>query len=477
MSFIARHSLWSDDQQRAAAELPKRLVADGIELVRLSFPDVHGILRGKAITPESMPSALRDGLSLTSTLLMKDSSHRTVVPVFTAGAGIGMPELQGAADIIMVPDPSSFRRLPWAPNTGWLLCDLYFTDGRPVPFATREVLRKQLSRLDEAGLGFMAGLEVEFHVMRLVDAGLTLADAGQPGRPPDVTLLHQGYNYLTEIRLDQMEPILDILRRDIVALGLPLASIEIEFGPSQCEFVFRPTPGIQSADDMTLFRSAVKQICQRHGYHATFMCRPALPEVMSSGWHLHQSLTNADGDNVFADREEATALSPLARHYLAGLLAGAGEALAFTTPTINGYKRFRPNSLAPDRIAWGRENRGAMLRVITGTSHAAVRIENRVGEPAANPYLYIASQIACGLAGMDRAQEPPAAVDTPYQADAGRLARTLEAALGELDQGTIMREAFGDAFIDYFLMIKRFEIDRYNLHVSDWEQREYFGLF
>ncbi len=477
MSFIARYGLWNQAQQDAAAEIAKRVDKDGIEIVRLSFPDVHGLLRGKAVLPESLPSAMRDGLSLTSTLLIKDSSHRTVLPVFSAGAGMGMPELQGAADVIMVPDPTTFRVLPWAENTGWMLCDIYFTDGRPVPFATRHLMKDMLGRLDNAGYEFVSGLEVEFHITRMIDPKLAPGDAGQPGTPPQVELLHQGYNYLTEQRLDQMEPILQILRRDIVALGLPLASIEVEFGPSQCEFVFRPGTGIQSADDMVLFRSAVKQICHRHGYHATFMCRPALPNVMSSGWHLHQSLTRPDGTNIFADREDAGRLSTTGRHYLAGLLAGGGEAAAFTTPTINGYKRFRANSLAPDRIAWGSENRGAMLRVITGTAPSAVRIENRVGEPAANPYLYMASQIACGLAGLTAAQEPPAGVDTPYQVDAPMLPATLEAALELLDRGTILRDAFGDSFVDYFLMIKRHEVERYNLHVSDWEQTEYFGIF
>lgn len=477
MSFIERHALWDDEQQRMAADLLDCVGKEGLEIVRLSFPDAHGILRGKTVLPLSLPSALRDGLSLTSSLLIKDSSHRTVLPVFSAGAGIGLPELQGTADVVMVPDPRSFRILPWADRTGWMLCDLYFPDGRPVPFATRTIAREMLNRLADTGHRFVSGLEVEFHVMKLVDPRLEPRDAGQPGTPPDVSLLHQGYNYLTEQRLDQMEPILEILRRDIVALGLPLASIEVEFGPSQCEFVFRAGTGLQPADDMVLFRSAVKQICQRHGYHATFMCRPALPNVMSSGWHLHQSLIGPDGTNAFADPRGPEGLSETARHYLAGLLAHAGEATALTTPTINGYKRFRPNSLAPDRIAWGRDNRGAMLRVINGTDPSATRIENRVGEPAANPYLYIASQIACGLAGMEAGMTPPPPVDEPYLAHSPRLPATLGRAVELFRASDLFKSKFGTEFVEYFATIKESEVERYNLHVSDWESMEYFGLF
>ena len=134
---------------------------------------------------------------------------------------------------------------------------------------------------------------------------------------PTVSLLSHGYQYLTEQRYDQMEPVLEIVRRDIMALGLPLRSIEVEFGPSQCEFTFQPTMGLAPADTMVLFRSAVKQICHRHGYHATFMCRPKLPNVVASGWHLHQSMVSrSSGENAFMAKDSGEALSAFGRHYL-----------------------------------------------------------------------------------------------------------------------------------------------------------------
>jgi glutamine synthetase len=475
MSFIARHDLWSSEQRRAAAEVARRIESDRIELVRLSFPDLHGILRGKAVLAGAMPAALSDGCAITSTLLLKDTSHRTVVPVFSPGAGLGRPELQGGGDVIMVPDPTTFRVLPWLGSTGWMLCDLYFPDGSPVSFSTRHLLRRLLARLPR-GHSFVTGLEVEFHVTRLLDPKLALEDGGQPGTPPEVELIHQGYQHLTEQRLDRVEPIVDILRGDALALGLELTSVEIEFGPSQVEFVFRAAAGLQPADDMTLFRSAVKQICRRHGYHATFMCRPSFPNAMSSGWHLHQSLADADGRNLFAP-EDTTLLSATGRHYLAGLIQGAREAVAFTTPTINGYKRYRSLSLAPDRVVWARDNRGAMLRVVSGFNPAATRIENRIGEPAANPYLYLASQLATGLAGLAAAKEPPPPADAPYDTEAPMLPTTLSAALDVLASGNILSDAFGSEFIEHYLTIKRAEVRRYEAAVTDWEMKEYFDLF
>jgi glutamine synthetase len=205
------------------------------------------------------------------------------------------------------------------------------------------------------------------------------------------------------------------------------------------------------------------------------MCRPKVPNVMSSGWHLHQSLRDKkSGANAFVPTGDAL-LSPLGNHYLAGLLAHGRAAAAFTTPTVNGYKRYRQYTLAPDRVIWGRDNRGVMSRVLGSGNEA--RIENRVGEPAANPYLYMASQIVCGLDGIKRKLDPGPSADTPYETDAPLLPKSLEEALMSLREGDCLAEGFGKGFIDYFIRIKQGELARYNTEVSEWEQREYFELF
>src|SRR6202011_876954 len=478
LSFVERHGLWSSEQKEAAVRLKRIVEEQKLEVVRLSFPDQHGILRGKTLVASEALASLESGCTITTTMFAKDTSHKTVFPVFTSGGGFGMREMEGAADVLMVPDPLSFRVLPWAPATGWLLCDVYFADGRPVPFATRHLYKSMLATLAKRGYDFVAGLEVEFHIFKLENARMAPEDAGQPGEPPDVSLLSHGYQYLTEQRYDQMEPVLEIIRRDIVALGLPLRSIEVEFGPSQCEFTFAPRKELEPADIMILFRSAVKQIAHRHGYHATFMCRPKLPNVFASGWHLHQSLVSrANGENAFMSSDKGEALSSFGRFYLAGLLAHARASTVFTTPTINGYKRYRTYSLAPDRAIWGRDNRGAMIRVLGGAGDEAARLENRGGEPAANPYLYMASQIFTGLDGMERMLEPGPSADTPYEAQALLLPKSLEEALRALRNDNCLSDGFGRAFIDYYLRIKEAEIARFQSEVTEWEQREYFELF
>lgn len=475
---MARHGLFSADQEKQAQELVQRIDGGEVDVVRFAFPDQHGILRGKTLVASEARDALWDGVNLTSTLLAKDTSHRTVFPVFTAGGGFVMGGFQGGADFTIVADPGTFKVLPWSPRTGWILCDAYMSDGAPCPFATRRILQRAVKQLDELGLDFVAGLEVEFHVFKLDDPRLGMADSGQPGTPPDVSLLSQGYQYLTEVRYDRLDPVMDLLRVNLMALGLPLRSLEVEYGPSQFELTFGPSAGVVPADTMILLRSAIKQICQRNGYHATFMCRPKIPNVMSSGWHLHQSLRRkTDGINAFVPEAEGEDLSQLGLHYLGGLKAHACGATSLASPTINGYRRYRPLSLAPDRAIWARDNRGAMLRVLGGVGQQATRIENRVGEPTANPYLYLASQLFSGLDGIRNGIDPGPSADAPYDTPAEPLPRSLSDALTCLRDDAMLNAQLGKIFVDYFCHIKEAEIARFNLEVSEWEHREYFDMF
>ena len=306
-----------------AAQVERAIKKNSLEVIRFSFADQHGVLRGKTLLAADAIGAMRSGVTMTTTLLAKDSAHRTVFPVFTPGGGFTMEEMQGGGDFVMVADPSTFRVLPWASKTGWLLCDIYFSNGIPVPFSTRARGRDALAALSKAGFDFLAGLEVEFHLFKLENPRLAPADATWPPEAPEVSLLTQGYQYLTETRFDMLDPAVEILRRGIEQLGLPLRSVEIELGPSQVEFTFRPQPGLLAADSMVLFRAAIKQIARRHGYLASFMCRPGLPNVMSSGWHLHQSLIEKKSRRNAFTTDQPDMLSAVGKNYLGGLLAHA----------------------------------------------------------------------------------------------------------------------------------------------------------
>src|ERR1700689_1376466 len=484
--FVDRYGLWTPEQTRAARAVAQRIKTDKLELDRFSFADPRGVLRGKTLGAADALGALGGGVTMTTTLLAKDTAHKTAYPVFTAGGGFDMAEMQGGGDFIMVADPTTFKVLPWAPNTGWLLCDIYFGNSKPVPFSTRQILRDALSRLSAEGFEFRAGLEVEFHLFKLENPRLTPADATWPPRAPEVSLLNQGYQYLTESRYDQLDSALAPIRHGVEALGLPLRSLEVELGPSQCEFTFRPQDGLGAADTMILFRAATKQNARRNAMLGSFMCRPALPHLFSSGWHLHQSLVKRrGGGNAFAGNARE-GLSALGLHYLAGLLSHAEAGAAFCTPTVNGYKRYRPYTLAPDRAIWARDDRGVMVRVLGQPGDPATHLENRVGEPAANPYLYMASQIYAGLDGIAKKRDPGPSADTPYETKAPMLPNDLGQALSALRASKTFKGAFGASFVDYYVHLKEAELARFKSEageavdgtdVTAWEQNEYFDLF
>jgi glutamine synthetase len=479
--FIERHGLWDEAEYAAAAQALRVIDEHGIELIRVVFPDPHGLPRGKTLTREAFAAAMCDGVGAPSTLVLKDTSGRTAFPVFDP-AGSPVAGLAGASDLVLVPLPTTFRVLPWAERTAWVLCDIHRPDGAPLPWSTRHVLRRQLDELAARGLDLRVGLEVEFHAFRRTGDQIgddQVGRPGEPGQPPQVAALSTGAQLLSEASIDAVDELVQLLRHGLVALDLPLRTIEVEFGPSQFEITFAPQDALRAADDLVLCRSAVKQLCARHGYHATFMARPHLPDVMSSGWHLHQCLLDREtGENRFAARPgEDGALSGLARGYLGGLLAHAPAASAFSTPTINGYKRYRPHSLAPDRILWGADNRGAMIRAVGGPGDPATRLENRSGEPAANPFLSIAGQLVSGLDGIDRDLDPGAPTLRPYDDSASRLPASLMDAVAALRADPLFTQRFGAEFVDYWITLKEAEIDRYLAAVTDWEHREYFTLY
>jgi len=480
IGFVKNHDLWSAEQQAAADELEARLRSEDIRRVRISWCDQHGVARGKTLTTPDFLLAMRNGQDFQTATLIMDTTNSIVVPLFAKDGAYGVQELVGYPDSLLVPDPTTFRMLPWSPGTGWVLSDMYFHSGRPVPFCSRQLLRRALAGLDERGYSYLAGLEVEFYITKLEDKKLTPEQSGWPPEPPAVSTVAHGFQYLTEIRNDEIDGILILLQDALTDLDLPLRSMEDEWGPGQTEFTFDPQVGIDPADSMLLFRTAVKQVCRRNGLHATFMTKPALPNFFSSGWHLHQSLVAKDqARNAFTNRSgDGAALSDLGRRFVAGLLQHASSGSVFATPTINGYKRFAPMSFAPDRASWAVENRGAMIRVLGGPGDETTHLENRVGEPCANPYLYMAAQLAAGLDGVDRNLDPGPPDAEPYAAERRLLPVSLDRAVDALEaDGAVFREAFGDPFVDFIVSIKRHEIGRFQAHVSDWEQREYFEVY
>jgi len=460
--FLAQSGQYNADDIVSIRELLEGISASGLETVRLVFADQHGVFRGKTITTDALESAFINGVGAPSTLLLKDTSQKTVFPVWEEETGVASNVLQGAADLLMVPDATSFTSVPWAPHSAWILCDTVYKSGEPISFSPRTVLKNAVDKLAAKNLVMYVGLEVEFHIFDM--ASLEKKEQGP-------------HHFLSESTYSQNEEVLDELRRACQAMGLPIRTMEVEMGIGQFEFTFDPDTPLVQADNMMLFRTMVKELCAQMGLHATFMCQPKIDGAAASGWHLHQSLVDrSSGENVFMPKKKGE-LTPIADNWIAGLLKFAAESCLLTTPTINGYKRYQQFRMAPDRIQWGVDNRGSMIRGLMLPGDKASRIENRVAETAANPYFFFASQIYCGLAGIEGDLKAPPPVETPYNSDSDILPKSLIEAIVAFEQSELFHKEIGPNFVDYLSHIKRAEWDRYLMTVSQWEQKEYFDLF
>jgi glutamine synthetase len=362
-SFIEKHELWTDDQRRRAEELRLFLEKDGLSFVRLAWADPHGAARAKAVTVPTFLAALAAGYNINVATTTLDSANARTFASFTPGGGMGLPEMTGSPNLTIVPDPITFRVLPWAPGVGWILCDEYFNSGVPFHFSPRHLLRRQLRRLKERGWGLLVGLEVEWYLLRLAQDRLGDDNIGAPGLrglPVATAPIEPGYSYHSETNMDLMQPVLSALAEACEKIHLPLRSAENEWGPGQVECTFAARDALEAADNLVLFRTATRQIVRRMGCFATFMCRPG-PKYYSSGWHLHQSLVEVGaashqhqpGRNLFMPERAGEFLAPRGLQFLGGILKHAVAATPFTTPTVNGYRRVRPHSLAPHRARWG----------------------------------------------------------------------------------------------------------------------------
>jgi glutamine synthetase len=491
--FIEKHGLWTTEQRCRAREIKARLKKDKLKLVRIAWADPHGASRAKTVTVPAFLGALENGHNINVATTTLDASGARMFSSFTRGGGMGLDEMTGSPNLIIVPDPATFRVLPWQPEIGWILCDEYFTSGVPFHFSPRQLLRRQIETLERRGMRSVVGIEVEWYLLRVAEEHLGGEHVGSPGVKGRAIRTHPaepGFSLHSETNMDLMQRPIGLLAEAMEKLGLPLRSIENEWGPGQLECTFAPRNALEAADNLVLFRTATRQLCRRIGYLASFMSRPALKGSYASGWHLHQSLVDAkSGRNLFMPKAAGEPLSPLGLNYLGGLLRHALPATVFANPTVNGYRRFRPNSLAPDRVAWGRDHRGVMLRVLAAANDPASRIENRLGEPSANPYLYILSQLITGLDGIENGSDPGVPDTDPYAAEHPMLPRSLPAALDLLEQEPLFRNEIGPVFLDYYVRLKRTEAERFERYARDrnidpsldetteWEQDEYFDFF
>jgi glutamine synthetase len=434
----------------------ERLAAEGVDVVRVVYPDLIGTDRARDVLLDHLPSACEHGLAFCRAVY-HTTPQGDVVPV-AGGLDAGLP------DVSVRPDLSTAAVLPWEPGVATCLGEV--TDpatGAPAPESPRDLLRTVLARCAEQGLRPVVGPELEYFLLEPA-----------PGTPtgwrrsPEAT----GAVYTAGLRADPGNHLLRTLRR-LRDLGLGVVTGNHEFDGGQYEINLTHSAALDAADRAFRFKAAVKELARQEGNLATFMAKP-FGDAGGSGFHLHLSCDDAEGRNAFDDPSGAYSLSATARHAIAGILAHAPALAALANPTVNSYKRFGPDTLAPWLIDWGLDNRSAMVRIPPERGSGA-RLELRLGDASANPYLLIAGTIAAALLGVLAGEEPEAPLEG-YGYDTARsalLPTSLAAALDALEADTALTDILGKDFTSSFLTYKRDEVERFGRHVTDWEFTEY----
>ncbi len=437
------------DPASVVAELRER----GIDVVRVSYSDLIGIDRGRDVLIEELGTAMGHGLAFCRAVY--HTSPQGDVVAVPGGLDQGLP------DIKVVPDLATLAPMPWEPGAVWCIGDAHDPDGAPAAESPRELVRRSAQRLGELGLQGIVGPELEFYVVEPDGRGGWCRYADDPGNV-----------YVVGRKGDPQGLLLTMLRqmRDV---GLRVTAANHEFSPGQFEINLDHSEMVDAADRAFRMKSAVQEIARVKGYMATFMAKP-FTEEGGSGFHLHMSLVDHAGENVFGDPGGPNGLSPRGLSAIAGVLAHAPALAALLNPTINSYKRFGPDTLAPWLIDWGLDNRSAMIRIPPERGGAA-RMEVRLGDATANPYLATAAIGAAAYLGIKNGLAAPAPLEGyGYDPDkAPRLPQRLGDALDALEADTELQEVLGERFVASFLAYKRNEVERFERHVTDWEFREY----
>jgi glutamine synthetase len=445
-----------------AKELKEAFEKHGIRRVKVGGYDIDGVLRGKYIALEKIWGALKDPIGFCDVIFGWDVADMVYDNGTLTGSHTGFPDTHARVDT------STFRVLPWEPDTAAFLLDFVQSDGTAHPACPRGLLKKVIERGRALGYEAAVGSEFEFWVFK--ETPESLHAKGFRGLQP----LSPGMFGYSWVRQGQNADLCHAIQDDMTAFGIPIEGLHTETGPGVYEVAIEyDRDPLRAADKAALFKTGMKQVAARLGYAVTFMAKYHHGLPGSSG-HLHQSLWKG-GKNAFHDASAPHGLSAVGRHYLGGQVALMPEVTALISPTINSYKRYVPGVWAPLNASWGIENRTCALRVIPG-SEKSTRVEYRQSAADINPYIAIATTLAAGLWGIENGTEPPPPVDGDASArsDLAPLPRTLREATDWLAKSARAREILGAPFVDHYVATRDWECRQCEKAVTDWELSRYF---
>ena len=438
------------------ASILERWREDGVRFVRFELPDMHGISRSKTVPLEYAAGFAERGLNMYGGTSVLDT-RSDVVP------GTLYNEEKMYGDQLLHPDPETAAVVPWVDGTARFICDATWYDGTPLEATPRQVYRRSLERCRSMGFEPVIGTEYEFY---LLDAA-----THEP--------LFIGYHIFNTVRNDYVPTVRRILE-EMPRIGVSVITANCEYAGSQWEIPCAPARGLKGPDDAFTFRNGVKEIARQDGLLATFMSKPFVDSA-GSGNHTHLSLVRTDdGTNAFADDDAPMGISETCRRFTAGLLRYARAIDAVIAPTVNCHRRRRRHTFSPTNISWAPEDRSALVRVKGGPPHVR-HLEFRAPTSLADPYLVAAALLQAGLQGIEDRLDPgptskpgiPAEDDDDFE----KLPTSIHEALDAFEGEPKIRSFFGDEFVTAYLVMRRYELSRYNDWVSDWEREEYLELF
>jgi len=443
----------------------KALVAAGtIDTVVVAMTDMQGRLTGKRIHGQYfLDEVVKHGTEGCNYLLAVDVDMNTV-------AGYEMSSWErGYSDFALIPDLNTLRLIPWQPGAVLVLADVAWLDHTDVVASPRQVLRKQIAKLEKAGMVPMCGTELEFVVFK--DTYEEAWNKGYKNLIP-VNQYNVDYSILGGSRI---EPLLRDIRLGMSAAGMTVESVKGECNFGQHEIAFMYSDALSNCDNHVIYKNGAKEIASQQGYALTFMAKPNEKEGNSS--HIHLSFRGLKGELVMTDEaDKEHGMSEIGRQFIAGQIAHLRELSLLFAPNINSYKRYVPGSFAPTAIRWGRDNRTCALRLVG--RGAGLRLENRVPGGDVNPYLAVAGIIAAGLDGVTKKLKlEPAFTGNAYESDSPRVPASMSEALDLWENSAWIKETFGAEVQAHYANMARVEIAAYGKAVTDWELFRNFERF